>query len=233
MKNNSDVLLRQALHAWAENVHPAEDQLYHIKREIRIRKEEKPMKFTTKKIIAIAAMVCLICASCFAAAQYTMYESHSLVDVNTYAEMQALVGETVPGAKSVQRFENGFAFVRGGTYESSAADSDEKHIGLTLGYQNGEHRKLTLNISAEIGDAQPGYRSDAYKFVPPDYVPTEEDKAAETAGELFISYGSSEVELKQMESYYWQDGGICYSMIAFDCALGEAEMARMAQEIMK
>lgn len=231
MKHDIDSHLRRALHARVENVRPGECRLMRIKREIRTRKEEKNMRFTTRRIIAIAAMVCLICTGCLAAARYTLYESHSLETVEGYEAVSALAEKAIPNAKHVQRFENGYAFVRGGTYESSASDSDEKHIGLTLGYQNAENRNLALYIDAEIGSAQPGYRCDACKFVPPDYVPTEEDRAQEAAGELFISYGSEKVELNQMESYSWLDGGLHYRLIAFDCNFGEAEMAAMAAQI--
>lgn len=231
MKHDPDPRLRRALHARAESVHPEEHQLMRIKREIQIRKETAPMKSTTQKIIAIAAMVCLICTGCLAAAQFTSYETHSLETVLDYEAMSALAEKTIPGAKHVQHFANGYAFVRGATNESSANDSDEKHIGLTLGYQDAEAHNLVLNIRADEGNIQPGYRSDAYKFVPPDYVLTEEDKAKEAAGELFISYGSDEVELTQVESYYWRDGGICYGMIASGCSLGEAAMIAMAAEI--
>ena len=47
-----------------------------------------------------------------------------------------------------------------------------------------------------------------------------------------ISCGSEEVEVMQMEYYGWNDEGIYYSLVCFDCDFGEVAMAQMAAEIM-
>ena len=77
-----------------------------------------------------------------------------------------------------------------------------------------------------------GYSTDTYKFFPVDYKLTEEDQEKEAAGELVISVGSEEVEIKQMEYYGWNDNGIYYSLVGFDCGFGEEAMEQMAAEIM-
>ena len=59
-----------------------------------------------------------------------------------------------------------------------------------------------------------------------------EDKEKEAAGEWVISCGSEEVEIMQMEYYGWNDEGIYYSLVGFDCGFGEEAMAQMAAEIM-
>ena len=72
-------------------------------------------------------------------------------------------------------------------------------------------------------------------FLPPDYEyePTEEEKALQEAGKLNIAYGSSEVEIKTSESYYWNEDGMYYCLIGFDLDLGEEAFKQMAAEIME
>ena len=241
MQQNLEKLLEQALKARAEQIFPPENQLANIKREIRIRKEEGEMNYTMKKIIAVAAALCLLCASCFAAVQLGIYETHTVETVENYADFAALARDVDPNAKHVQRFENGFVFWRGGVNESAAVDEagkaiGEAKLGLDLNYRHTDGRNLSVMIAPNhAGSAAPameGYDSVDYKMVPSDYIPTDEDKALEAAGDLVLTYGSDEIELKKMESYVWQDGGLNYHMIVFDCNFGEAEMAKMAGEIM-
>lgn len=75
------------------------------------------------------------------------------------------------------------------------------------------------------------YRADQYLFVPPDYQVSEEEQARADAGELFISYGTDQVENQVIKGVTWTDGGISYSMITFGSSLTPEEMVQMAGEV--
>lgn len=77
-----------------------------------------------------------------------------------------------------------------------------------------------------------GYSSNTFLFLPNEDALTEEYKAMQAAGEIFISYGTQEVQWNEMENYNWEDGGVYYSLTAADCGFGEDAMAAMAAEIM-
>ena len=43
--------------------------------------------------------------------------------------------------------------------------------------------------------------------------------------------GAEEVEIRQMEYYGWEEDGLYYSLVGFDCGFGEEAMVQMAEEI--
>ena len=77
------------------------------------------------------------------------------------------------------------------------------------------------------------YHSYTNKVVPPDYKLTEEDKKAEESGELVFSYGSSEVEIIEVQSVSWKKDGIYYQLLQIDGNLTADELTEMASEVIK
>lgn len=76
------------------------------------------------------------------------------------------------------------------------------------------------------------YKEDQYLFVPPEYEPSEEELKAQDAGELYISYGSNEVEHNTIHFMQWDDDGSRYLLMASDDnAPGQQEMEKMARQI--
>lgn len=71
------------------------------------------------------------------------------------------------------------------------------------------------------------------KFVPPDYVPTEEEQKLSEEGKLNLAYGSSEIEEMVSSMVQWEDGGITYSLFTFDEAITAEEMFQMAKEVVE
>lgn len=237
--------LKRALEERAQMVHPSADLFARVKWEANRRKKEKnEMKFTMKKAIVIAAVLCLICTGCFAASQIGKTTvSGSSTEITRYADLEAAAEKIGVHGKYVEEFENGYRFASGGISKKLVQDENgapvgEETEGLIIDYQNdaGNYIMLAIDQSAFFAEGgveiNLGYRSDAYKFVPPDYEATAEDQALEAKGELNLSYGSDEVTLSNAENYTWQDGELTYSLTALDLNLGEAEMARMAQQIM-
>ena len=245
MRNDEfDRLMKQALEERAQDVAASPFLLEKIKNEAEQRsgKERFSMKGFHMKKIAVAAVICLASVTCYAAVNFGGAVAHSNNNVETFADMKKAEKEAGFDAKYVERFGNGFAFSRGGAGENQGMDEEGNPMGeiygmLTVSYENKDGENVTLivedgNPYVDAGqEAEEGYSAQQYKFVPPDYQLTEEDKAKEASGELLISYGSLEVEEKTMENYSWQEDGLYYSLIAANCDLGEDALAQMAEEI--
>lgn len=242
-KDELDRVIAHALEERVSDLEASSGMLEQIRREAnQRRKESVSMKLFTPKRIAAVAILCFASVTCYAAVNLAGTVGHSNNHIQTYAKLEQ--GEETVGfdMKTIESFSNGFVFKNGGTGETYGVDEAGNPIGeayqsLSVSY---EKDGKWLVVTAQNGDpnvdagqsAWEGYSSQLYKFVPPDYQLTEEDLEREASGELVISYGSAEVEESQMENYFWQDGGLYYSMTAQDCQLGEEGMTQMVQELM-
>lgn len=247
MKNKEfEAELTKALEARTEGISPSPFLLQKIKSEAESmsRKETLNMKFFNVKKIAIVCAFCLaVSATCFATMKLSGSVSHStkeFTSIESVANYAEKLGFT---PKYVASFDNGFTFMEGGTGETNGLDSEGNPTGktyqtLNLTYRNDADKWVSLNIKngnpyVDAGQGyEEGYSSNVYKFVPPDYELTAEDIKAQEDGSMYISYGSSEVEINIMENYSWQDNGLYYSLTSADCDFGEEEMAHMAEQIM-
>lgn len=239
MKNNEfDRLMKQALEEKARGVEASPFLLQRIKRDVKQEheKERFSMKGFHMKKLAVAAVICLASVTCYGAVRFGNIEIGTNKNIHKISELEDAKKEVGLDAKYVESFGNGFTFRDGGTGAMQLDDAEPSNV-LNIGYENKDGKQVSLLIEkvAPYTDAgmelTDGYSSQLYKFVPPDYELTEEDKERKAAGELEISYGSKEVEEKIMENYSWQDNGLRYSLTASDCSLGEAAMAQMAAEI--
>lgn len=238
MKDEFDLAIRRALEQRVAGVHASEGLLQGVKQAARWRGRRRGRR----RFVLLAAIVCLLGASCYAAVQLTAVEQHTVREFADYAQLDAARAETGIDAKCVEAFEGGFAFESASVDSSQAKDGDGQPMGrahpsLSISYRNGQGQRVMLSVEAsnpyiEAGEATPeGYSSAAFKFVPVDYERSPEDLEKEATGELFVSYGAEVVELRQAEFYCWRDEGLLYSLTAFDCNLGADAMARMAQEV--
>ena len=239
-----DRLMKQALEEKVRDVEPSEHLLVKIRMEADERRKETGfMKMNMKKMVTAAAVICALSVTCYAAGQLGSVVSSSTPDIKTFAKLEKAEQKLGFDAKFVETFENGMTFQYGGTGETQGQDEDGNPMGkkykmMTVSYADEKGNKVSLNIDggspyadAGVEEAE-GYSTETYKFVPTDYELTEEDKEKEAAGEWVISCGSEEVEMMQMEYYGWNDNGIYYSLVGFDCGFGEVAMAQMAAEIM-
>lgn len=246
MKNNLDFdnKIRHTLQQYAEQIEPSADLLGRIKTKAYLyeKKERKAMKLFTPKKLVVAAILCVASVSCYAAIQLGGVESHSYISCDSYDDLGKEEEKAGFDIKSVETFSNGFTFQNAGSGFTNALDmegnpTEEQYAMLSIGYEkDGKSAVLTAedgNIYADAGQETPeGYSIQVYKFVPPDYTVTEEDKQREAAGEIVISYGSEEVEENVVENYFWQDAGVTYTLTVFDSDLGEAGMQQMVGEVM-
>ena len=239
-----DMLIRQALAEKVRDVEPSDDLLKKIRTEAdERRKENGLMKYNMKKMAAAAAVICALSVTCYAAGQLGSVVSSSSPDIGTFAGLEKAEKKLGFDAKFVETFENGMTFQRGGTGETQGQDEDGNPVGkkyktLTVSYADQEGNEVTLLIDggspyADAGvETTKGYSKDTFLFLPNEDALTEEYKAMEDAGEIYISYGTAEEEWNVMENYSWEEDGVYYSLTAADCGLGEEELAAMAAEIM-
>ena len=61
---------------------------------------------------------------------------------------------------------------------------------------------------------------------------TDDDKKAKENGELIFSYGSSKVEIKEVQSVTWVKDEMQYQLLQIDGKLTSDELVKMAEEIL-
>lgn len=219
------------------------------------RKEAGNMKkFSAKKLIIGVAVGCLLVSGgALAAGRVVSLHSHSSMAnaSRSYSDMgkqQQKLGYTVD---TVENFSNGYLFDSVVVGEAQGDDQDGNKVYtykfLHVSYQkNGEPsvslyiqkpvetqvRTKAPNATRDCGDITLYYNSFTYKFVPPDYELTAEDKANQERDDYYISYGSSEVEIKRNDIVEWEKNGINYQLLGFGLNLSADEMFDMAEEVM-
>lgn len=252
-----DVLIKQTLHDQAETVSMTEARKNRIYQMISDRsKEEYRMKIKGKRKMAAAAVIMCLLGSmaAFGAGKITGYRTGQNVnepEFASYADMSEASQKAGFSVKAVERFDNGFAFEKAfllnvDAFEESGQvvdtfpqvsvqyGKDGLQVTLDVEQVRPEYEKSTTGNPVDIpyGDITLTYREDHYKFVPPDYEVTEEDQDAMDSGELYLSYGSSEVEYEDFHFLEWEEGEVRYLLMSYgDGALGQEEMTRMAQQV--
>ena len=147
----------------------------------------------------------------------------------------------------IDTFENGYTFKDGSVIKNNLVDesgnSVEKFKSVSFKYEKNGDRVIfsqdkfnsEQDTEGEIISTVSGtdiyYFSYTNKIVPPDYKMTDEDKKAEENGELVFSYGSSKVEISEVQSVTWRNNGIKYNLMQIDGKLSADELAGMAEEI--
>lgn len=252
-----DVLIKQTLRDRAEEASMPETRKNQIYQAIAdCRKEEKRMKFSARKKLAVAAAVMCLCGTmvAMAAGKIAYYSSGHSVDDPEFASYEDLDrAEELAGfpVKAVERFDNGYEFSAGYLINVDASDENHQVVDtfpeVSIEYKKGDER-ITLDVEQvrpeweesttgnpvkiPYGDFTMTYREDHYKFVPPDYQLTEEDQKAMDSGELYLSYGSQEVEYTDFHFLEWTDGEIRYLLLCNgEAAPGQEELVKMGQQV--
>lgn len=149
----------------------------------------------------------------------------------------------------IEKFENGYVFEEGSVVRNNLTDENNKSVekfkSVTFRYiKNGDRvsfsqEKFNSDIKSdgEVIETVDGidiyYFHYTNKIVPPDYKMTDEDKQAEKNGELVFSYGSSKVEIKEVQSVGWKKDGMNCMLLQIDGKLSADELAQMAAEAIK
>lgn len=252
-----DVLINQTLHDRAEAVSMSEagkDRIYQAISDSS--KEDYRMKINGKrKLAAAVAVMCLLGSmAALGAGRITGYRTGHNADepeFASYADMNKAPEKAGFPVKAVEQFDNGFTFEKAfllnvDAYEEGGQvvdtfpqvsvqyEKDGLSVVLDIEKQRPEYEESTTGNPVDIsyGDLTLTYREDHYKFVPPDYELTEEDQKAIDSGELYVSYGSSQVEYKDFHFLEWQEQEVSYLLMSYgDGALGQEELTQMAQQV--
>ncbi len=219
------------------------------------QKEAATMKHLSvkKMMIGVAAACLLVGGGAYAAGHAAHLSSgHNLMDAYTsYEDMDKAQQKLGYAVDSAESFANGYQFDRMFVDDVDGWDENGNKVytfqELMIHYKReGEQSDMYMAIHRPVeqtgrdkqpdatrtcGDITLYYDEYTYKFVPPDYEPTEEDKANEAKPGYYISYGSAEVEIKRSTGVTWEKDGIYYNLAGFDLNLSSDEMFDMAEQV--
>ena len=148
----------------------------------------------------------------------------------------------------IDSFENGYTFKDGSivnnNFEDENGGSVEKFKSVSFDYEKDGDKVIfsqdkfnsEMSMAGDVIKTVNGtdiyYYSYTNKVVPADYELTDEDKKAEENGELVFTYGSSEVEIKQVQHVSWVKDGILCQLLQIDGRLSSDGLVKMAEEIL-
>lgn len=210
------------------------------------------MRSSKKRVSVIAAAATLILgATVFAAGGIAVMwnsSSSAMPDYRSLPSSEQVVKDIGYEAVLIDAFENGYTFKNGNIINNNLKDEDgasiEKFKSVSFEYEKDgdivvfSQDKFDSQLSEEPGEViatEQGtdiyYFNYTNKLVPPDYEMTAEDKKAEANGELVFSWGSSKVEISEVQSVTWTADGVQYQLLQIDGSLSADELADMAKEI--
>lgn len=243
--------LKTAIRAEADKIAPSEALFLQIDQKIKEKNMEANhmnIKITRGLLIACLVVV-LTTAACFAAVKIVSYTSQSTNNTFTaFPSEKEVKKEAGFLPKYAKDLTGGYVFYRGGvgTETGEAEDGSEAFTAktATFSYKKGDSTVSLLVADAVSPDSGEGgealkitpeiegkYYSSMYKFVPEDYVMTDEDKADEASGKYIFSYGSDEVEINHIQQMTWEENGMSYTLINSDGALDKTTLTDMAAQI--
>ena len=148
----------------------------------------------------------------------------------------------------IDSFENGYTFKDGNVVNNNFKDENggsvEKFKSVSFDYEKDGDKVIfsqdkfnsEMSMAGDVIKTVNGtdiyYYSYTNKVVPSDYKLTDEDKKAEENGELVFTYGSSEVEIKQVQHVSWVKDGILCQLLQIDGRLSADGLEKMAEEIL-
>lgn len=216
----------------------------------KIEEEKRMRRWSAKKVMITAVAVCVFGSiTAVAAGRITSSVAHSSHDNDfTYDKLGEMETKLGIVTKAPEAFSNGYRFSTGVPVERSGMDESgnvvESGNDLSLNYKKDGMPDIYISVqkssmfeneqwaqSFDHNGITVGYRADQYRFVPPNYQITEEEQARVDAGELYVSYGSDEIEDEIIKNVYWEDEGIQYYITAMDSSLGAEDLIQMAGEI--
>lgn len=248
--------IKKALSSKAEDVHVDAVQSQRIQTRVyqRIEEENRMKHRNWKKIAIAAAAICVMGSiSAMALGKATVGISHSSLNEAVFSYEEAVNKQKGFNSKvkSVEEFSNGYKFTEAvPRYEEEQDDkgntlSKTTTMSFTYG-KNGLDRVILTGHPSTMSEGttpekilmldngvELRYSRLHSKFVPPDYVATEEDEKLVASGKLNLAYGSSEIEEMDSSSVYWKEDGLTYSLFTFETSITADEMLQMAKEVVE
>ncbi|MCR6546513.1 hypothetical protein [Dehalobacterium formicoaceticum] len=244
----------------AAEAEPSAEMFSRIKKNITETGYEEKMRgkiFGFKRgKMSVAVLTCcvllLVSTAVIGTNLATSWKGHSTnSQYMTFPSVDRVIKDVGFAPKYTEMLPGGFKFSRGGTGESELSDEAgnvlTKTKDVNFAYTRGsEKSSISLNVSqikeefidnssSSLVDNYNGinlyYYEKDYKFVPPAYELTEEDKKAYEAGELEISYGSPEVSYQNIKGLSWYEDGLQYMIMGSDYNFTLKEMVEMSKAI--
>lgn len=248
--------IRAALYADADSYDPP----MNLKQQIDARlawqnkKEVTMKKLSAKKIITAAALACALTGTvCMAAEKISGYyiaSSSALTETTDFSDIAKLEKKADVSTGAQRTLNNGFAFASANIINTDETDAegntknsfteveieykkDAKNISYCVkkGSRHFTEKELAGYQAIEADGITYYFNQSDYLFVPEDYEPTEEELAAEAAGDLFISFGSDVREEKVCTNLNWNTNGQGYSLLGMDLNMDADELLDMAKQL--
>ena len=236
----TEIKIQRALQAQAEKISPYENTEKAKKNILEsIKKEETYMKKTNfKKTVILAAAICVLGSlTALGSGLFGNIVSHSshLDEIKDFSKV----------AELTEKADLNIKYIDSSYDDNETGKTSEEWTDVSMNYKKDNAEDVYFDATTHVmGDMSSddttecdgitlNYTNQQYLFVPGDYEPTDEEKALQNEGNLEISYGSDEKEYKSYEYLSWEDGGIFYSLSAFDAQMGKDELADMAKEIIE
>lgn len=240
MSRERDRELREAVGSEVERISLAPDTSEKLLTEIhrQIGERRTIMKYPRKRVIAMIAAAIMVTGTitAIAAGKIVAYRSSVSLDEaftsieELKKEAAAKLGDGLVVAETLadgSAFSESFVTMVDRIDDSGNVASSYPEVMLSYGSDRGIN--VTISREADIDhEGRDGMRQetteqgivlqaweDSYLFLPPDAEPSEEDRALEAAGKLFISYGSEKEERQVFKYVQWTDGGFSYGMSTF------------------
>lgn len=257
--NFDEKQLKAALYAAADSCEPPDGMKQQIDaqlaRQAVSKKEDKFMKKMNMKKAAVAAvMACTLTGTvCMAAVKmsgYSIGSSSVLTETENFADIAKLEKKAGADTNAQKAFANGFTFIKANIIDGQDIDD---HGNVTDSYKEVyvEYGKEEKNISYNVRKGDRVYTEeelarmqatesdgvtyyfvqDNYLFVPDASDVTDEDRAAEAEGKLFISEGASQREEEVMTHLSWNADGQSHSLYGADLEMSAEELIEMAKQL--
>ena len=243
-----------------KNIELTKQERLNMKRILK-EKKSKRISLKKGLIIAASVSALAIGTAAIATQGTTRVISGSSLSFPTYKEiptaekLQKDIGIT---PKIVSEFSNGYKFENATKANNSIDDivdgntrvtvvdengNEQKFKSISVRYTNGDN-KITLNAdpaeyafnsdtteTENYNGVSIRYNAFTNKFVPGDYVQTEQDIKDEEEGKYVFSYGTEDIEIHKVQGVSWTQDGIYYHINAMDSPMGEQDLIAMAKEL--
>ena len=232
------------IRAVKQNVNAKLDSAYTERKSYTMKSKKKI------SLIAIAATL-VLGITVFAASGIVstwFSSSSSTPDYKSLPTAEQVAGDIGYEPVLIESFENGYIFKDGNIVKNNLKDENgnsvEKFKSVSFDYKKDgdtvifaqDKVKSKIDISGDVVKNVKGtdiyYYDYTNKLVPPDYKLTDDDKKAKENGELIFSYGSSKVEIKEVQSVTWVKDEMQYQLLQIDGKLTSDELVKMAEEIL-
>lgn len=256
-----DICVKETLRSKADEIMPSSALLDKIKAEINQKEGEnismnRITKFKrVKPVVVVALVLILSAATCFAATKIDSLVSTSGESFDEFPTSRQVEKAVNYVPDYVEKFGNGFYFESAAVSDVAAMDSENNKVneskGISFFYTRENAQKgqmLTLSADPEgpgiTGELGPNgeviksgnidliYSKVTFKLVPEGYTPTEEENKQMEQGVLWISSGSEEVEVSDIQYVNWVKDGIVYSLADNGYGLEKEEILGMVNEVL-